>query len=338
MSDRRSVPARALPPGKIPAHLLAGVLDGFPPLPPEVLLGPAIGEDGAAIAVPAGVLVVATDPITLTGADLGRLSVMVNANDIAVMGVRPRWLLATVLLPPGTTDLAVEELFAAIRAALEEVGATLVGGHTEITAAVTQPVVVGEMLGIAEHGQFLTTAGARPGDVIAQVGPVPIEGPAVLVAEASARLGALDPQTIRAAGYGIVDPGISVVEAALAAAALGATALRPARRGLAGGLHEIVSAARVGVRVDLHRILWFPPGVAVCHALGADPMATLASGALVATFGARQAASAIDALADGGHAVSIIGTVETGSGVRDRSGRAIPCPERDEVARVLLSW
>ena len=66
-------------------------------------------------------------------------------------------------------------------------------------------------------------------------------------------------------------------------------------------------------------------------------MATLASGALVATFGASQAAGAIDALADRGHAVSIIGTVETGSGVRDRSGRSIPFPERDEVARVLSS-
>ena len=114
------VPARALLPGKIPAHLLPGVLNGFPPLPPEVLLGPAIGEDGWAIAVPAGVLVVATDPIMLTGADVGRLSVIVNANDIAVMGVRPCWFLATVLLPPGTTDLAVDELFGVIRAALDE--------------------------------------------------------------------------------------------------------------------------------------------------------------------------------------------------------------------------
>jgi hydrogenase expression/formation protein HypE len=305
----------------------------------EVLLGPAIGEDGCAIAVRAGVLIVATDPITLTGSDVGRLSVVVNANDIAVMGVRPRWFLATVLLPPGTTDLAVEELFEAIRAALKDVGATLVGGHTEITAAVTQPVVVGGMLGIAEHGQFFTTGGARPGDVVAQVGPVPIEGPAVLVAEASARLGALDPQTTWAAGHGLVDPGISVVDAALAAAELGATALHdPTEGGLAGGLHELASAARVGVRVDLHRILWFPPGVAVCRALGADPMATLASGALLATFDARQAAGAIDALADRGHAVSVIGTVESGSGVHDRSGRAIPCPERDEVARVLSSW
>ena len=91
------------------------------------------------------------------------------------------------------------------------------------------------------------------------------------------------------------------------------------------------------MRVDLDRILWFPPGVAVCRALGADPIATLASGALVATFGARQAAGAINALADRGHAVSIIGTVESGSGVSDRSGRSIPCPERDEVARVLAS-
>ena len=284
-------------------------------------------------------LVVATDPITLTGADVGRLSVMVNANDIAVMGVRPRWFLATVLLPPGTTALAVEELFGTLRAALEEVGATLVGGHSEITGAVIQPVVVGGMLGIAEHGHFVTTGGARPGDLVAQVGPVPIEGPAVLVAEASARLGGLDRTTIGAAAHGLFDPGISVVDAALAAVELGATSLHdPTEGGLAGGLHELASAARVGVRVDLDRILWFPPGVAVCHTLGADPMATLASGALVATFGAGEAAGAIDALADRGHAVSIIGTVESGSGVRDRSGRSIPCPERDEVARVLSSW
>jgi len=64
--------------------------------PPSVLLEPRIGEDACAIEVPGGVLVAATDPITLTTHEIGRFSVIVNANDVAVMGVRPRWFLAVI--------------------------------------------------------------------------------------------------------------------------------------------------------------------------------------------------------------------------------------------------
>jgi hydrogenase maturation factor len=55
------------------------------------------------------VLVAATDPITLTTQEIGRFSVSVNANDVAVMGVRPRWFLAVILLPLGTTEARVRE-------------------------------------------------------------------------------------------------------------------------------------------------------------------------------------------------------------------------------------
>ena len=177
-----TAPGSPLAVGKLPAGLLARVLSGLGPMPAEVRLGPAVGEDACAIDVPAGVLVAATDPITLTTAEAARLAVVVNANDVAVMGVRPRWFLAAVLLPPGTTDVAVEELFAVMRAALTEVGAALVGGHTEVSSAVARPVIVGQMLGLSESGAVVTTAGAHPGDVVVQIGPAPVEAAAVLLA------------------------------------------------------------------------------------------------------------------------------------------------------------
>ena len=46
----------------------------------------------------------------------------------------------------------------------------LVGGHTEVTTAVTQTVVVGQMLGFAPDRHFVPTGGARPGHAIVQVG------------------------------------------------------------------------------------------------------------------------------------------------------------------------
>jgi hydrogenase maturation factor len=220
-----------LPAGKLPTDLLARILEELGERPAEVRLGPAVGEDACAVEVPSGVLVAATDPITLTSSDVGRWAVVVNANDVAVMGVRPRWFLACVLLPLGVDSADVEALFASMRDALATVGATLVGGHTEITPVVTQPVVVGQMLGISESGRFIATAGARPGDVVVQVGPVPVEGAAVLAAEHRWRLDRVDPSTVRTAAAALGNPGISVVEAALAAAELGATALHDPTEG-----------------------------------------------------------------------------------------------------------
>jgi len=130
-------------------------------------------------------------------------------------------------------------------------------------------------------------------------------------------------------------PGISVVDAALDAAELGATALHdPTEGGLAGGLHELATAGGVRLRVDRARLLWFEPGLAVCRALGADPWATLASGSLLAAFDPAHAAAA-EVLAARGHAVATIGMAEVGRGVDDTSDRSIPWPSRDEVSRLL---
>ena len=128
------MPDSFLPTGKLPVRLLAELLHSDEPIPREVLLGPSIGEDAAAIQLASGTLVAATDPITLTGEGVGRYAVIVNANDIAVMGVRPRWFLCAAMLPPGTTETEVRALFAEVREELALLDATLVGGHTEVTS------------------------------------------------------------------------------------------------------------------------------------------------------------------------------------------------------------
>jgi len=327
----------SIPAGKVPVELLARLLSTDQAVPPEIRLGPAVGEDACAIDVDAGVLIAATDPITLTTGELGRYGVIVNANDVAVMGVRPRWFLAVVLLPLGTTDQAVEAAFAAMRAALDEVGAALVGGHTEVTAAVNQPVIVGQMLGLATDGRIVTTAGARPGDVLVQIGEAPVEGAVVLATEAADRLADLAPDVVAAASRGAGDPGISIVDAAVTAGSLGATAMHdPTEGGVASGLHEFAVAAGVSVRVDRSKVMWFEPGVAVCRALGADPWATIASGCLLATFPPDRVANALVDLSELAQPAAVIGVIEVGTGVCDQNGDPIAWPARDEVARILM--
>jgi len=328
---------RRLASGKIPVDLLADLLGTLAP-PPELRLGPSIGEDACAIDVPAGVLVVATDPITFTTDEIGALSVIVNANDVAVTGARPSWFLAVILVPPQTTDAVVRDLFGGIRRALAGVGAHLVGGHTEVTPAVNRPIVVGQMLGLTETPAPVRSGGVVPESVIVQIGPTPIEGAVVLAREAGGALDELDPLTLRRARAGFDRPGISVVEPALLAAELGAVALHdPTEGGIAAGLHEMARASGVRIQVDRGSVLWFGPGIAVCRALGADPWSTLASGTLLAAFPTRAADTALQIMRGRGYHVAAIGTAESGSGVHDADRGPIPWPKRDEVARLLLT-
>lgn len=322
-----------LPVGKLAPDFLARLIETT--LPPEVVLGPRVGEDACAIEVEAGTLVAATDPITLTGAGVGAHAVAVNANDVAVTGARPRWFLACVLLPEGSTGADAEALFAGMRRALDEVGATLVGGHTEVTGAVRQPLVVGQMLGVATE-RTVPTGGLRPGDAVVQIGPAPVEGAAVLADVLSAeRLGTVSARALEAARSALATPGILVVEPALAAARTGATALHdPTEGGLSAGLHEMAEASGVALTVEPERILWFEPGVELCAAAGLEPWGTLASGTLLAGFAPDRVDAAVHDLASAGHRVSVIGRTERGGGVILDGSGPLARFERDELSRL----
>ncbi|MGH7912740.1 MAG: AIR synthase-related protein, partial [Candidatus Dormibacteraceae bacterium] len=139
-----------------------------------------------------------------------------------------------------------------------------------------------------------------------------------------------------AAAAALDDPGIAVVEPALLAAGLGASAMHdPTEGGLAAALWEMSVAAHIGLRVDFEAVLWFAPGLELCRALGADPWATLASGALIAAFPPGRAEAASDRLRHSGYPVAPIALAVPGEGVRSGDGPEIPWPERDEVARLL---
>jgi len=192
------------------------------------------------------------------------------------------------------------------------------------------------MLGLSEDGRFVPTGGVEPGQVVVQVGVAPLEGAAVLSVEAADRLGSLDPVTLSRARSASLEPGFSVVEPALLAAQLGASALHdPTEGGLAMGLYELAEASKVALLIDTDAVAWFEAGCAVCEAVGADPWGTLASGTLLAAFAPECVEEAEKALQDGGRPCRQIGWARPGEGVHTKSGGTIPRFEVDEVARVL---
>jgi hydrogenase maturation factor len=337
------LPQSFLPLGKLPSARLADLLATLPHRDPRVLVGPRLGEDAAIIETGDRCLVVTTDPVTLATDRIGWYAVHVNANDVAVMGARPRWFFPVLLLPEGVaTDAMAAGIMREIAEACEALEVTVCGGHTEITAGLDRPIVIGQMLGEVPRDRLVRKSDLKAGDRILITRGVAIEGTAILAREkASALKGCVPESAISAARAWLTDPGISVVEAALAAVdAGGVSAMHdPTEGGVLTGLWELAAASGSGLRVAGDRIPVFPETQAVCDAFGLNPLGLIASGALLIGAPAAACDRIAAALARRRIAVTDIGeVVPAGDGVTIElhgiRGPLVP-PDRDELARLL---
>lgn len=331
-------------PGKLPADLLAAWLARLDRDDPRVVLGPAVGEDACALAFGDRLLIAKTDPITFASDMIGWYAVEVNANDIACAGARPRWFLATVLLPPPWDAGQAEAVFDQIVRACQRRQISLVGGHTEITAGLERPLVVGCMLGEVAPDKLVRTGGAQVGDTVLMTRGLALEGTAVLARELPDRLAAhgIPTDLIDRAKNLLFEPGISVLpEALLAAEQHPVHSLHdPTEGGLATALRELAMASGLGLAVEAGQIPVLPETAAVCAALGLDPLGLLASGSLLATCAPAAAPALLAAWAAAGIPATAIGRMlppDDGLWLVGPGGERAPLPPfaRDELARAF---
>jgi hydrogenase maturation factor len=330
-------------PGKLPARLLASLLADVQPRDPRVLLGPGIGRDAAVIDTGGPrLLVTKADPITFASDRIGWYAVHVNANDVACLGARPAWFMATIFLPDGAKPSLARSIFRHVRQACESLDIQLVGGHTEITYGIDRPIVSGSMLGEVERDRLVRPDGARPGDALILTKGIAVEGTSVLAREAPGRLRALgvSARAITAARRYLTDPGISVVAEAMAACRAGGVHAMhdPTEGGLATALHEMAAASGLGIEVQEEDIEVLPATRQICAATGIHPLGLVASGALliaVAEEGCDAVLSAVHAA--GSSARRIGGFVQRPGVIMKSSSQRRPVPRfpRDEAARFL---
>ncbi|MCZ6539180.1 MAG: AIR synthase family protein [Chloroflexi bacterium] len=343
---------RRLRAGKLPPDLLASFLGELGSREKRVLLGPAVGEDAAFISFGSTTLIAKSDPITFATDRIGWYAIQVNANDIAVSGGTPRWFLATLLLPENEPASTAIEIFGQLHRAAEELGITLIGGHTEVTVGLPRPIIAGTMLGEAAPSETVSTSTATPGDDLILTAGIAIEGTAIIAREGKSQLiGAGLSETEIADAAALLDsPGISVITAARVAGATGhVTSMHdPTEGGLAGALEELALASNTGITVDADRVTVLPETSRICDALDLDPWGLIASGALLITTRPAGTGDVVTALSDNGIPATVIGAVtehgtEPGTNQdldhrlqRIVNGIAGPLPrfDRDEIARL----
>ncbi|MEM1598121.1 MAG: AIR synthase family protein [Pyrobaculum sp.] len=309
--------------GKLPPRLLEQYVFGRRGASrPEVIVGPSIGEDAAVVDLGGKYLAVHTDPISGSVRLIGRLAVYVPTNDIAVRGVEPAWLSVALFLPPTASENDLDEITRQIDEAARELGVMVVGGHTEVTTAVTRPLVVATAAGVGPR--YVTTGGARPGDYVIMTKSAGQEAASILATdfEQEALARGVEPSALEKAKSFIGQ--ISVVREALALADLATAMHDPTEGGLAAALAEVAYASGVTIQVDREAVIVYREVEELCRAFGIDPLETLSSGVLLATVPPHALDDTLNRLKDLGIPHAVIGrVVERRDYLVDVSGRRI---------------
>ena len=333
--------AEILPAGKLRPEALERLL-GYTSQAPDVVVGPAVGEDAAVIDQGNRYLVVTTDPITFATEHCGWYSVCVNANDIAACGGTPRYYSAAIVLPEGQTRIEdVEALFAEIQDACRQMDVLWVGGHTEVSPAVNSVLVAGQMIGEVAPEHLCRSSDAKAGDALVLVKAAAIEATAIIATEKAEEVGAVHgaEMTKRSQDF-LFAPGISVVREATLARNFPVHAMHdPTEGGVATGIREICMASNCGAVVEATAITVLPETEALCKQFGLNPLGAISSGALLLTLPAEVASDLIREYDKAGIQARVIGEIvppEVGLQLQEEEGDVRPLPEFavDEITKL----
>ncbi len=144
----------------------------------EVLTGPGVGEDAAVIENNGILWYISSDPIVGAVENIGSLLVDININDIAVKGGDPQYLMLTLLIPESMGLPYLEQIMKEIHEKALHYTIAIIGGHTEITAAYTKPVISATIIGSGSYR--FSCDRVSLGDAVILIGDAALEGVHIL--------------------------------------------------------------------------------------------------------------------------------------------------------------
>jgi hydrogenase maturation factor len=242
----------------------------------------------------------------------------------------------TVLLPDQSKEKVLREIMEQVGKACEEAGIQVIGGHTEVTGVVNQPLVSVTGIGKVKKGHLISTAGAKPGMDLIVTKWIGIEGTTIIAKEKEEELCKVFPAEY-VKSMCDMSKYLSVQKDGVVAAAAGAAAMHDITEGgIFGALWEIAGASNVGLDVDLSLVPIRQETVELCDHYKLNPYGLISSGSML--IAAENGGKIVRALEEAGIPAAIIGqtTSQKAKAIRyDGQTRYLEQPKSDEFHKVL---
>lgn len=306
---------------------------------PEVLTRPGIGEDCAVVDFGSYECIMSTDPITAAISEIGRLSIHISCNDIASNGIQPLGIMLAVMLPVGTTEEQIEEMMRQAGEASEELGVEIIGGHTEITPAVTKPVIVSTAIGRGEKWASQHSENMRPGDFIMITKSAGLEGSGIIACDFEDQLQEVLTQEEIEKAKSLLGR-VSVVKEGVTAGEVGTHGMHDVTEGgVLGAVWEMCQIAGTGAELWVDQVPVEPVTRKICDYFDIDYLRLISSGCMIIMVAPDKKEEMENAMKDAGVEASYIGVIkEPSAGVCMKINEElieIAPPASDELYKVV---
>lgn len=229
-------------------------------------------------------------PIFFPGGDIGSLSVHGTVNDLAMVGAHPAGITLGLILEEGLPVADLHTILESVKRSAAEAGVLVVAGDTKVVerGSADRIFINTAGVGLIPDGVEISSAGARPGDVVILSGSVGDHGVAVI-----SRREGLDFDT------DIVSDSapLNHIVASMLEVTKGLHAMRdPTRGGLATALNEIAASSGVGVVIEEAAVPIKPQVTQACEMLGFDAFYLANEGKLIAFVPEKHAGAILGAI------------------------------------------
>ncbi|MGC9502169.1 hydrogenase expression/formation protein HypE [Baaleninema sp.] len=205
-------------------------------------------------------------PLFFPGGDIGSMAVYGTVNDLAMAGARPLYLTAGFILEEGLPMSVLWQVVQSMRQAADRVGVKIVTGDTKVVDRGKGDGIFINTAGVGqvEFDGTISPKAIRPGDAILLNGDIGRHGIAIM----AVREGLMFETAIESDLAPLSETVLALLEADIEVRCLRDLT----RGGLASALHELATAAKVGIHIDERAITVREDVQGACEILGFDPL------------------------------------------------------------------
>ena len=315
------------------------------------------------------------DPITVGTQLSGKLSVIETVNGLWAQGAVPCGIETVILLPEGTMESELRRMEDQIAVAAMREGVSVLGGHTEVTSAVSRPVIIGSGIGTKnglrdESGNessnvsgnglrnelrselrkeycLPTALAGFDGQVILMTSFAGLEGSAILgfekEKELSRQFSASLVQTAKeAADHLSVRSAAEILWRLSGESGFCKNGIRMvnlSEGGFYAGLWKLAEKTHCGVDVDLKKVPILQETIEIANFFDIDPYWMESAGSLLAAIPAGKAEEVLTGLAESSIPAAVIGTLNDSNQKIIRNGdemRFLDRPQADSLRKILI--
>lgn len=245
-------------------------------------------------------------------------------------------VMLSLTLPEEASEDLLKEMMRQAQRCCEKLHIQIAGGHTEVSAAVRNPIITATAAGRADSNIRQGRESISDMDIVLSKW-IGLEGTAILALENEEELAGRFPMRMIARAQSCEDC-LSVASEAAIALKSGAYTMHDARNGgIFGALWELSREIGVGLTVNLREIPIRQETVEICEFYDLNPYELLSGGALIMV--AENGKRLTEALEREGIPASVIGRTNAGNDkiVLNRDEvRYLTMPSADEIYKVLF--